>query len=114
MLFRSQHLAVMYAGRIVESGASETVFAAPAHPYTLGLLACRPVLGRRQEELPSIPGQVPDVFERPEGCRFHPRCPFAVPACRTQDPPVEALDDGRRVACLESATVRARGAWSDA
>ena len=111
---RAQHLAVMYAGRIVESGSSETVFAAPAHPYTLGLLACRPVLGRRQEELPSIPGQVPDVFERPEGCRFHPRCPFAVPACRTQDPPVEALDDGRRVACLESATVRARGEWIDA
>jgi len=111
---RAQEIAVMYAGRIVESGPSDAVFRAPSHPYTLGLLACRPVLGKRQERLPSIPGNVPDVFDRPSGCRFHPRCPYAVARCHEEVPAAVEDGPGRMVACHERTTVRARGEWIDA
>ncbi|HKK69790.1 MAG TPA: ABC transporter ATP-binding protein [Candidatus Krumholzibacteria bacterium] len=111
---RAQRVAVMYAGRIVETGPCTAVFAAPAHPYTLGLLACRPVLGRRQESLPAIEGQVPDVFERPPGCSFHPRCPFSVERCRTDEPGASEIDPGHATACFEHDAVLRKGAWTDA
>ena len=98
---RAHRVAVMYAGRIVESAPRESLFTRPAHPYTRGLLACRPRLGERRELLPAIEGTVPDVFERPAGCRFHPRCGFAVPACAQFEPELAAIGGDQRVACTE-------------
>jgi oligopeptide/dipeptide ABC transporter ATP-binding protein len=84
-------VAVMYAGRIVESGPVATLLDRPRHPYTRGLLRSRPSLAAPPSadgRLPSIPGQVPDPRHRPPGCAFHPRCPLAEPRCRTDVPPL--------------------------
>lgn len=72
---------VMYAGRLVEKGTREAVFAHPSHPYTQGLLAAMPRLHQQAKRLPDIPGQPPTPAEWPKGCRFAPRCPRAVAAC---------------------------------
>ncbi len=108
---RTERVAVMYAGRVVESGPTGELFRRPAHPYTLGLLACRPRLGTRRARLASIGGQVPGVFERPGGCAFHPRCPFAQDRCARERPEVRDLGGGRRVACHEVETVLAAEEW---
>src|SRR4029453_12649582 len=78
-------IAVMYAGRIVETGPVREVFAAPQHPYTKRLLERPPVIGGAGELAPSIPGGPPDPSELPEGCRFRPRCPYAADRC-LEDP----------------------------
>jgi oligopeptide/dipeptide ABC transporter ATP-binding protein len=113
---RAHEVAVMYAGRIVEQAPVVALFAAPAHPYTLGLLASRPRLGARRDRLPAVPGRVPDPFARPPGCAFHPRCPFAKERCRHEDPVLEPVggDADHRVACWESGHVQAAGRWPDA
>ncbi len=90
-------LAVMYAGRIVEEGRVGPVFANPGHPYTQGLLAS--VISLDTHSLSSIPGSPPDLLHPPPGCRFAPRCPFAMAACREQVPAFATTDDGSRVAC---------------
>ncbi len=84
---------VMYAGLVVEQGLIGHIFQDPGHPYTQGLLASIPSLSRRGRELHSIPGNVPDPAYRPEGCPFHPRCEYAVDACRKTLP--EMCDDGK-------------------
>jgi peptide/nickel transport system ATP-binding protein len=76
----ADEVAVLYAGQVVEEGATERVLNAPVHPYTKGLLAAIPRLGRREARLASIPGRLPDLRDPPAGCRFLARCPFAVPA----------------------------------
>lgn len=84
----ADHVAVMYAGRIVEQGASADVLSRPAHPYTRGLLRSRPGAGARQARLDAIPGVVPDLWSRPEGCAFHPRCAEAFTRCARDMPPL--------------------------
>jgi oligopeptide/dipeptide ABC transporter ATP-binding protein len=74
------HIAVMYAGRIVEIGRTDDVIEQPQHPYTEGLLRCIPDI-RQRRAIEPIPGNVPDLAELPEGCAFAPRCPYARPVC---------------------------------
>ncbi len=90
---------IMYAGRVAEEGPVATVFAAPRHPYTQMLLRAFPDVHSGRRDLGTIPGLPPDLRTPPPGCRFHPRCPAAMDACRT-DVPVEVRFEGRvRVAC---------------
>ena len=81
-----EKVAVMYTGKIVESGDTATIFANPQHPYTIGLLASIPRLDSDIERLQAIPGTVPSPGDFPEGCGFHPRCPFVRDICRTKCP----------------------------
>jgi oligopeptide/dipeptide ABC transporter ATP-binding protein len=83
----SDRVAVMYAGEIVEEGVVADLFRHPTHPYTQGLLAAVPRLGRN-EPLAEIPGQVPEPGRIPLGCAFHPRCLEVMPRCRTESPPL--------------------------
>ena len=95
---------VMYAGRIVEKGTREDVFAHPAHPYTRGLLDAMPRLHRRVDRLPDIPGQPPPPGGWPAGCRFAPRCPLAAERCRRSVPDWQpAAGVGHAAACFHPA-----------
>jgi len=87
--YLSDHVLVMYLGRVVELGPVEAIYARPAHPYTRALLASQPSMdpARRIEE-PPITGDPPNPTAPPAGCRFHTRCPFAEPVCTTVDPPL--------------------------
>jgi peptide/nickel transport system ATP-binding protein len=91
-------IAVMYAGRIVETGPADAVFAAPQHPYTKRLLDSLPVIGGPRELAPPIPGAPPDPGALPEGCRFRPRCPYARERC-LEDPPLREVAPGQASAC---------------
>jgi peptide/nickel transport system ATP-binding protein len=96
-------IAVVYAGRIVERAPTRTMFGAPEHPYTWGLLRSIPRLDApRGEELQPIPGRPPSLINLPGGCSFHPRCPYARPRHREVDPRVEPVPDDpeHQVACL--------------
>jgi peptide/nickel transport system ATP-binding protein len=97
----SDSIAVMYAGRIVERAPAAALFRAPRHPYTLGLLRSFPPLHGAHRPMTGIPGSPPDLRALPGGCVFHPRCPYAMDRCRTQDPPLVPLarQGGRLAAC---------------
>jgi peptide/nickel transport system ATP-binding protein len=95
----ADEVAVMYAGRIVEQASVTTLFAHPEHPYTIGLLGSIPRLDIEQERLPAIEGLVPNPLEPIPGCRFHPRCPFAIERCRREDPPLLAVGRSHTAAC---------------
>jgi peptide/nickel transport system ATP-binding protein len=95
----ADEVAVMYAGRIVEHASVETLFARPEHPYTVGLLGSIPRVDLEQERLPAIEGLVPNPLEPIPGCRFHPRCPFAIERCRREDPQLMAVGDAHAAAC---------------
>mgnify|MGYP000396419023 CR=1 FL=1 len=109
----SDHVAVMYAGQIVEYAAVADLFASPLHPYTLGLMKSVPRIDdiRQQKRLYSIDGSVPDAANYPEGCRFHPRCPFATAECRLTEPALEPVGNGHSVRCIhwESITRQNKG-----
>jgi oligopeptide/dipeptide ABC transporter ATP-binding protein len=101
---RADRIAVMYAGRIVETGDAGAVLRQPRHPYTRGLLASIPRLGAEGgSRLAAIPGMVPDLRNRPSGCRFRDRCGEAIGDCARIDPPLRRLDDGRQAACIRIA-----------
>jgi oligopeptide/dipeptide ABC transporter ATP-binding protein len=89
---------VMYAGRVVEEASVATIFRAPAHPYTRGLIECLPHL-HGNGRLGAIAGMMPGLRALPSGCRFHPRCPIAEPRCAGEAPALRPLATGRAVAC---------------
>ena len=91
-------IAVMYAGRIVESGSVEAVFESPQHPYTKRLLDTLPVIGGKRGLAEPIPGAPPDPGNPPEGCRFRPRCPYAADRCLS-DPGLREIVSGHAAAC---------------
>lgn len=91
---RSDRLAVMYAGEIVEIGPTATVLTRPAHPYTQGLLKSLPRLSGTDRRLPALPGQPPDPKELPSGCPFRVRCPSAFDRCAAQSPALRPVLDG--------------------
>jgi peptide/nickel transport system ATP-binding protein len=92
-------VAIIYAGRIIEMAAVETIFREPLHPYTRGLLRCLPHPSRFGQPLSSIDGAPPDMRQVDGGCRFAPRCPFAVESCRRDEPALVERTPGHFVAC---------------
>jgi peptide/nickel transport system ATP-binding protein len=108
-------VAVMYAGRIVEQAPVQTIFGAPEHPYTWGLLRSIPRLDLpRTADLVPIPGRPPSLINLPGGCSFHPRCPYVRDRHRKVEPPLEVVPDdpGHRVACLLEPQIR-RKLWRE-
>ena len=89
-------IGIMYAGKMVEVGELENIFSNPMHPYTRALMACIP--RGLKEHLKPLPGHVPDLSNPPEGCRFHPRCPYAKDICASVEPKPLKLDD-RIISC---------------
>ena len=98
----ADEVAVMYAGRVAERATAAEIFADPQHPYTLGLLGSIPRLDEDRERLLAIEGAVPPPFALPKGCRFHPRCPFAVEACTVMQPDLTMVAPGHLAACIRA------------
>jgi oligopeptide/dipeptide ABC transporter ATP-binding protein len=96
----SDRVAVMYAGNIVEVAGTTQLFENPAHPYTEALLQCLPGAEARGKRLGTIPGRVPDLTERPNGCKFNPRCPYVMEVCKQKPPRLLELGSGHSVACF--------------
>lgn len=94
------YVAVMFAGEIVEYGNREQLFHRPSHPYTKGLFACIPNLMEEETALIPIEGMTPDPTNLPSGCRFHPRCPYAVDECSKTNPDSREIEKGHYVKCL--------------
>jgi peptide/nickel transport system ATP-binding protein/oligopeptide transport system ATP-binding protein len=96
-------IAVMYLGKIVEIGDRDTIYERPHHPYTQALLSAAPdvkqaAIGGRRERI-RLEGDVPSPINPPPGCRFHPRCPLAMPICSEVEPTLKAEASGHQVAC---------------
>jgi oligopeptide/dipeptide ABC transporter ATP-binding protein len=100
---RADEVAIMYAGRVVEQAPVSSIFANPRHPYTVGLLRSIPRVGaERTARLEAIAGVVPDLADLPSGCHFRDRCPIAIDACATTDPPLRHYAAEHQVACLRA------------
>ena len=97
--FMSDHIGVMYLGRIVETGPARQVFANPQHPYTRLLLDTIPDITMARRDRQPVAGEVPNPIDPPPGCAFHPRCPFANDRCRAEPPELRAAPSGARAAC---------------
>jgi len=97
----THEIAVMYAGKIVEHAATDTLFASPRHPYTRGLLQSLPSQRNRGKRLPTIPGIVPDLSVLPPGCRFQDRCELVTGECRVQEPSLQRIEQ-TDVACFRA------------
>lgn len=94
-----ERAAIMYAGNLAESGSVADIFKEPLHPYTQGLINSFPNIYGPRTEMKPIEGQPPDLFNPPSGCRFHPRCKYAMEVCRKQEPPFLEIGKGHYVAC---------------
>jgi peptide/nickel transport system ATP-binding protein len=94
----TDRLGIMYAGRLVEEAPTPKIFARPLHPYSAHLIASLPRLGDDARKT-GLKGAPPNLADPPAGCRFHPRCPLAIPVCSETVPPLEELEPGHRVAC---------------
>ncbi|MFJ7665498.1 ABC transporter ATP-binding protein [Lysinibacillus sp. NPDC097195] len=92
-------IAVMYAGQVVEEGATDSLFAKPLHPYTTGLIQSLPKLYEDQQELSTIHGTVPSPYHYPIGCRYAERCPFATALCRQKQPELITVEPDKKVRC---------------
>ncbi|MEK4346975.1 ABC transporter ATP-binding protein [Paenibacillus sp. FSL P4-0184] len=105
----ADYVIVMYSGKIVEEGEVVELFNNPKHPYTKGLLKSKPVINQRQDELYSIPGQVPNPLELVPSCYFHDRCEHCMPVCVSQQPQLKEVASRQKVACwlYEEAVVHA-------
>ncbi|HUI71699.1 MAG TPA: ABC transporter ATP-binding protein [Spirochaetia bacterium] len=95
----ADRIAVMYAGKIMEIGRAEDIFARPLHPYTQGLINCVPNVQIEQKELVTMPGSPPDLVSPPTGCRFAPRCPKVMPVCRERQPELREHAEKHMAAC---------------
>ena len=96
----SQHVAVMYLGKIFEYAPVDQVFDKPLNPYTQALLSAVPIPDPvKQTKRIILPGDVPSPVNPPSGCRFHPRCPYAAEVCKTEEPPLRELGSGHLVSC---------------
>jgi oligopeptide/dipeptide ABC transporter ATP-binding protein len=95
----AEEVVVMYAGKVVERAGVAALFADPQHPYTVGLLGSIPKLLGEQHRLATIEGMVPSPLDLPQGCPFHPRCPFAVDTCRASEPPLAEVKQAHFSAC---------------
>ncbi len=91
---------VMYAGQLVELGSADAVFNAAQHPYAAALINAMPSIEGDVTRHKAIPGAMPDLLSRPEGCLFHPRCSYAMPRCREERPHLEQISDGHWKACF--------------
>ncbi len=97
----ADRLAIMYAGKLVEVGSTEELIFRPKHPYTRLLInsVVTPEPEVRKRGLTFIPGEPPDLLKPPSGCRFHPRCPYAMDVCKVAEPPLMRMEKGHIVAC---------------
>ncbi len=109
----SHRVAVMYAGRIVETAPTTRLFTAPRHPYTEALLSAVPVPDpRRRAQRIVLEGDVADPSNPPSGCHFHPRCKYMTDRCRTETPELAEIEPGHEVRCLRAAELSLRGVAS--
>ena len=95
----ADYVVVMYAGRVVEKGTVEEIFAHPSHPYTIGLMASKPVVGKKVDKLYSIPGKVPNPINMPDYCYFKDRCELQLPCCSGEYPCEISLSPTHKVSC---------------
>ena len=98
----SHNISVMYLGQLVETSPTKELFAEPLHPYTKGLMAAVARLDDDKKEFVQIPGHLPDPADKPAGCYFHPRCPYAAAACKKAMPLLTQNQQGRKVRCYEA------------
>jgi peptide/nickel transport system ATP-binding protein/oligopeptide transport system ATP-binding protein len=98
----ADEVVVMYAGKVIERASARALFEDPQHPYTLGLLGSVPRLDEERDRLLAIRGSVPPPFALPPGCRFEPRCPFAIAACREAQPPLLDVAPAHGAACIRA------------
>ncbi|MHB1928173.1 MAG: ABC transporter ATP-binding protein [Acidimicrobiales bacterium] len=97
--YLADRVAVMYLGRVVETGPADQIYDQPLHPYTRALIASIPEMGQHPRRAGIVAGEIPSPRNPPSGCHFHPRCPFAVERCWTEDPETQEAAPGRTVAC---------------
>ena len=105
----ADYVVVMYAGRVVEKGTADEIFYHPAHPYTIGLMASKPVVGKQVDKLYSIPGKVPNPINMPNYCYFKDRCEMCVGGCDGEYPPEISLSETHKVSCYRYCETKEEG-----
>lgn len=95
----ADYVVVMYAGKVVEEASVLEIYKNPKHPYTIGLLESKPGINQTKDRLTTIPGQVPNPLNMPQGCYFHPRCSKAMDICKQKQPHICEMENGHKIAC---------------